>query len=171
MADNYSMASFAFACTASEAELLKSAFDLVAELYDDMGDTAEFDPALAASFPPIDQDSFSGLRSIFCDPDYPHLGADIDVVAQEDGSCAVCIFGTTAFQPDPVATLIQRCCPASLAEAPIAFEWAETCSRPRIDEFGGGYCVIFADDIDIRGTRSLLDEAVSRRSLVTLPES
>ena len=164
MADNFIMASFAFACTANEAELLKSAFDLVADLYDDMGDAAELEPALAASFPPIDQDPFSGLRSIFCDPDYPDLGADIDVGAQEDGTCAVFIYGTTAFQPDPVAILIQRCCPVSLAEAPIAFEWAETCSRPRIDEFGGGYCVIFADDIDIRGTRSLVDEALLRKS-------
>lgn len=170
MADNFTMASFAFACTQNEAELLKTAFEVVADLHE-MSETAEFDPCLAALFPPIDDDPFGGLRSIFSDPDYPNLGAAIDVTIREEGTSAVCIYGTEAFQPDPVAILIQRCCPASLATAPVAFEWAETCSKPRIDEFGGGYCVIFSDDIEIRGTRSLVDEAVSRRSLQILPAS
>lgn len=164
MADNYTMPSFAFACTPSEAELLKSAFEVAGQLHDDMCDETELDPVLAALFPPIDDDPFSGLRSIFCDPDYPDLGADIDVGAQEDRTSTVCIYGTIAFQPDPVAILIQRCCPISLAEAPVTFEWAEICSKPRIDEFGGGYCAIFPAHIDIRGTRSLVEEAVSRRS-------
>lgn len=40
------------------------------------------------------------------------------------------------------------------------FEWAATCSKPRIGEFGGGWCAVFADRIEIETTGEALSQAL-----------
>jgi len=52
-----------------------------------------------------------------------------------------------------LSVLLQRLYPECL---PIGFEWAYTCSRPRLDAYGGGYMVIYAHDIVQRATHDLL---------------
>lgn len=47
-----------------------------------------------------------------------------------------------------------------------AFEWAVTCSRPVIGEFGGGYCIVTPDDILFESTQDVCrDHLEALRSL------
>src|SRR5690606_21864015 len=65
-----------------------------------------------------------------------------------------------SFQPDPIATVIHRCCAESLCRGAIGFEWSESCSKPREGEFGGGWCAIFPDRIEMHSTREALSAAL-----------
>ena len=163
MADNYIAGSFAFRCTTGEAALIETAWELADDLMRDEA-PSEPDADILAAFPPDSPDDvWSGFRAIFIDMDYPSFGADmaVDSLPDDPGFCRVWIGSETDFQPTPIAALIHRCCPVTLADGPIGFEWAETCSRPRVDEFGGGWCAIFADRIDIESTGDALARALA----------
>jgi len=161
MADTYIQGSFAFRCTGTEAALIEEAVLVAGDL------SAHFDPdppsaAFCAAFPPTKPDDpWSGLCDTFPDPDFPEIGADF---AREDhpdapGVNIVSFASMIDFQPEAIAALIRRCCPATLDHAPIGFEWAVSCSKPRLGEFGGGWCVIHRDRIEIETTGERLVQA------------
>lgn len=50
---------------------------------------------------------------------------------------------------------IKRWCP----EETIGFEFSRSCSRPRLDEFGGGAVLITANGYDVRTTATLLTQS------------
>lgn len=162
MADHFIQGVFAFTCSIAEAALIEEAWQLAADL---MGD---FDPApisneLLAVFPPSLTDKpLSGFTAIFDDANFPDFGADIRIEnsIEDPKICTVAIFGTTDFQPWPIAGLIQRCCKSSLAIAPVGFDWSYTCNKPRLDSFGGGWCAVFQDRIEIELTREALSKAL-----------
>lgn len=167
MADMFTKASFAFACTRAELALLDDAFQASDELRFD-GDPEPPSHDLLALFPPTSPDDpWSGFCDAFPDPDFPSLGAVVsgdgphDEAAGAAETVSVWIYGDTDFQPAAVAEIIQRCCATTLARGPIGFEWAMTCSKPRIGEFGGGWCAIFADRIEIETTDEPLAEALA----------
>lgn len=58
---------------------------------------------------------------------------------------------------DALAILLQRLLPQSL---PIAFEWSYDCSRPRLDAYGGGWCLITADAIHAETTQERMEQAL-----------
>lgn len=62
---------------------------------------------------------------------------------------------STEPRPDlhALSVVLQRLSPEYL---PIGFEWAYTCSRPRLDAYGGGYMLIRAHDIVQHNTHDLL---------------
>ena len=162
MADIWIQGSFAFRCTAAECALIEEAANAGCVLAN--GDEPEPPSAvLLAAFPPGDgEDGWSGFRDAFVDPDFPVVGADFIAETCPDDPSAriVCFASMTDFDPENVAMLIQRCCPDTLAKGPIGFEWAVTCSRPRIGEFGGGWCAVFADRIEIETTGEALSQAL-----------
>lgn len=163
MADSWIHACFAFACSNAEMALLEEAFQASDDLMGryPIGDP---NPEFAAIFPTADHDDrWSGLRSIFSDPDYPTLGARLEGGNSADNPdvCTVVIAGATDFQPEPVAVLIQRCCTTTLMSTPIGFEWSTSCSGLKLGEFGGGWCAIFADRIEMMTTRQALLRALS----------
>lgn len=163
MADIYIQGSFAFICHVEEAETLGQAWYAVMSLRDDVEpDTPS--AALTTLFPPLDEgDPWSGLLTIFDNPDFPDFGADLQIDVDRDNRDMriVVICGMTDFQPAPIAKLIQRCCAQSLAQAPIGFEWAEVCSRPRVGHFRGGWCAIFPDRLEFESTLHALSAALS----------
>lgn len=149
MADTHIQASFGFTCSNREMALLEEAFLAAGDLSADL-DPDPPSPEFLAVFPPTDDDVWSGFRALFTDPDCPGLGAEIagGNTLEHPGRSDACIFGTTDFDPNAVAALIQRCCRESLELAPVGFEYVWTCSKPRPGEFGGGWCVIHPDRID-----------------------
>lgn len=161
MADIWIQGSFAFRCTAAECALIEEAANAGYALTN--GDQPEPpSAALLAAFPPDDRaDAWSGFRHAFVDPDFPVIGADFVGQPYPDDPHAriVCFASLADFDPENVAMLIQRCCVETLAKEPIGFEWAVTCSRPRVGEFGGGWCAIFADRIEIETTGEALSQA------------
>ncbi|MDF0487780.1 hypothetical protein PX554_06530 [Sphingomonas sp. H39-1-10] len=162
MHETYLAGSFAFACTNAEMALLEEAFQAASDLMTgfDPGDPSE---ELIAILPPIDPDDrWSGLRDLFGDPAFPAFGAALSGgnSLKTPAVCDVQIFGATDFQPEPIAKLVHRCCQTSLQEHPIGFEWGMTCSKPWSDEFGGGWCAIHADRIELHLTREGLAAAL-----------
>lgn len=162
MADCYVQGSFAFTCSHAEMALIEEAFQASYDLED--GDTpTKPTPEFLAAFPPVSSgESWSGFLAIFPDPDFPNFGVDFEGgnTLDRPGVSTVIFSSTTDFQPDALAALIQRCCQATLRQAPIGFEWSFSCSRPRVGEFGGGWCAVFADRIEIETTREALARAI-----------
>ena len=154
MADHYVQGSFAFTCTARESALIEEAWQHASDLLADLAPgepSAEF---LAAFMPTDLANPFNGLLEIFDDPDFPDFGAEIEIAGA--AQCIVAIYGTTDFQPGPIAELIRRCYQESLEVAPVGFVWCYGCSRPRRDSFGGGWCAIFADHVEFASAQEEL---------------
>ncbi len=166
MAETYFQGSFAFTCTNAEMALIEEAFQASCDLTAGLEVSAPSTEFLTV-FPPVAlDDPWSGFRDIFCDPDFPTFGVDFEggnSIGDAD-ICTAILFGTTDFQPEPIATLLHRCCQESLRKRPIGFEWAVACSKPRIGEFGGGFCAIFADRIVIQSTSEGLATAMVERN-------
>ncbi|MCP3732157.1 hypothetical protein M9978_17175 [Sphingomonas sp. MG17] len=164
MADTYIQACFVFSCTAAEWSLLQEAFTLSLDL------CAELTPeprsaAFMALFPASGSDPWAGFSALFGGSSLPDFGCDLAGGAEMEGTrWQAIISAETSFEPDAVAQLIQRCCNETLAQGPIGFEWSVSCSRQRIDEFGGGWCAVFADRIVLRWTRDQLRSAMAEAS-------
>lgn len=161
MADHMTQGAFAFHCTKPECALLAETFRAARELRE--GTAPDPSPALLAAFPPGETDErWSGFLALFPDPDFPYFGTSFipDDVQDDPSRAEVAIFGDQDFEPEAIAALIQRCCPATLAAKPIGFEWADSCSAPRVDSFGGGWCAIFPDRIEFGTTGEALARAL-----------
>lgn len=162
MADSYVQGSFAFTCSHAEMALIEEAFQASYDLGD--GDTpTEPTSEFLAAFPPITSDDpWSGFLAIFDDPDFPNFGVDFEGgnTLDRPGVSAISFSSMTDFQPSALAELIRHCCQTTLREAPIGFEWACSCSRPRIGHFSGGWCAVFADRVEIETTGEALSHAM-----------
>ena len=153
MADYYCQTSFAIAISADEAALLSEIDPLLRVLGDGFETAAEAEaaytdtsPAFQAMFPKGDHgDPFAELTALFDDPNWPTLGVDLDIRPNADHPETVSLFvsGDDA-RPFDLAALLQRVCPTAL---PFRFGWAYTCSRHRLDAFGGGYMEVGADTL------------------------
>lgn len=165
MADHYVQGSFAFTCTARESALIEEAWQHAADL---LGDFTPGEPSaefLAAFMPDELANPFNGLLAIFDDPAFPEFGAELEIAGGVE--TIVSIYGTTDFQPGPIAELIRRCCQESLKDGPVGFNWNYSSSRPRLDSFGGGWCAIFADHVEFETTQEQLARRLNGR--VTAP--
>jgi len=171
MADCYVQGSFAFICTHAEMALIEEAFQASYDL--EAGDTpGDPTPEFLTAFPPLEPgDPWSGFVAIFPDPDFPNFGVEFEGGSAFDRPeiSTVHFYSTTDFQPDALAQLIRHCCQETLRQAPIGFEWAFSCSRPRVGEFGGGACAIFADRVVFETTRAMLERTLADGSAGTLP--
>ena len=153
MADYFCQTSFAIAISADEAALIREIDPLLRVLGDGFAAAPEAEAAYAhtsaafqALFPKGDHgDPFLELTSLFDDPTWPTIGVDLEPRpdAERPGTVALYVSGDDA-RPFDLAALLQRVCPSAL---PFRFGWAYTCSRPRLDAFGGGYMEVSADGI------------------------
>jgi len=53
------------------------------------------------------------------------------------------LYSEETFNPEALAAAVCEFQGRFRSQAPWSFEWAETCSKPRLDEFGGGACVCY----------------------------
>jgi len=162
MADHFIQGSFAFTCSIAEAALIEEAWQLAADLMGEFEPDSISDELLAVFPPTISDKPLSGFTAIFDDANFPDLGAEIRVAnsLEDPKTCTVTIYSTIDFQPWPIAGLIQRCCQSSLAVAPVGFDWSYSCNKPRLDSFGGGWCAVFSDRIEIETTKEVLSKAL-----------
>ncbi|WP_240339341.1 hypothetical protein [Novosphingobium sp. BW1] len=166
MADSYVQGSFSFNCTHAELALIEEAFEAS---YAFMAEDTPSDPSpeFLAVFPPVKPDDpWSGFLAIFPDPDFPDFGVEFEAgnACDHPEVSTVILYSTTDFQPDALAQLIRHCCQDTLRQAPIGFEWACTCSRPKLGEFGGGACAISAGGIAFKTTGAMLSDMLSQKS-------
>ena len=71
----------------------------------------------------------------FDDDDY----CGIQVELEPEGAW---IYGEESFDPDQAAELVQTLLDELEIEEPFVFSWAYSCSKMRLDEFGGGACLV-----------------------------
>ena len=153
MADYYTQTSFAIHVSEDEAALINEIDPLLRALADGFETAAEAEAAYAATsaqfqaaFPKgADGDPFFELTSLFDDPTWPTIGCDMETRSDSErpGYLQLWVNGDDV-RPFDLAALLQRVCPSAL---PFRFGWAYTCSRHRIDAFGGGYMEVGANGI------------------------
>jgi len=153
MADYYTQTSFAIHVSEDEAALINEIDPILRALADGFETAAEAEAAYAATsagfqtaFPKgADGDPFFELTSLFDDPTWPTIGCDMETRSDSErpGYLQLWVNGDDV-RPFDLAALLQRVCPSAL---PFRFGWAYTCSRHRIDAFGGGYMEVGTNGI------------------------
>jgi hypothetical protein len=63
-------------------------------------------------------------------------------IQPEHGGTALCICDEVTGDPQQVILFVQRCAEAFGLTGRWGFQWANTCSRPRVNAFGGGAHVL-----------------------------
>lgn len=96
----------------------------------------------------------------FAEEEYIGFIATID----EDG---IWIYSDESGTPDHVVPLAQEFLLKFDPRGYIAFEWAETCSRPILDQFGGGAIFITATSVQYTNTVSWVNERVKEHEEAT----
>ena len=163
MANNYLQAAFAVTVTASEARLIAAVLHAVEAIDSGMeGDeaaalTAELGPEFAAAFPGDDANPLAGVMSIFPDPDFPCLDADVRIEDGPEADTRIASFSGDQFGVEQVANLLFACAKSAF---PIGFQYAFTCDRLRHDEFGGGAVVITDGGIHYHSTSDIIRAAI-----------
>ncbi len=61
---------------------------------------------------------------------------------------------------DAAASVIQRFFKDARLNGCCGFTWSETCSKPRLDSFGGGACFITAMDIEWNSPHTWLEKKI-----------
>ena len=170
MANTYIQAAFAVTMSAADAALLGKAEEAIDVL--DLHDGDSDDPALtaafaalgdgfAAVFPPQDGDPFASFIALFDDPDFAYLNAEISFgEADDDGNVTAFISGAQ-INVDNIAQLLFHCAKSAL---PCGFQYAWTCDKLRIDEFGGGAVAITEAGVEYFSTSEILAKALARAS-------
>ena len=168
MADNYVQAAFAVTMTAAEAKLVaacEEAIDILDAARDDQDEIAlglafgKLGPDFAAAFPRQPHNPFRSFAAIFDDPDFICLGAEIFIgEPEENGLVTVSCYGSH-INPDNVAALFFHCAKSAL---PFGFEYAWTCDKFRLSEFGGGAVFITTEGLQHFNTNRMLDEALAK---------
>jgi hypothetical protein len=153
MSDYYTQTCFVIHVSEDEAALIDEIDPLLRALSDGFETAAEAEAAYAATsaqfqavFPKgADGDPFFALTSLFDDPIWPSVGCDLETqpIPDRPGHFQLWVSGDDV-RPFDLASLLQRTCPSAL---PFRFGWAYTCSRHRIDAFGGGYMEVGSDRI------------------------
>lgn len=162
MADVFVQSCFAFDCTEAEFLTLRECFDVAVTLGTEDEPDAPSTRFLSL-FPPEGNDPWASFLALFDDPVFPQFGAELSGSMEDSGEAFMAtVSADLCFEPMAVARLLQRCCQMSLAKSPIGFEWSVTCSRQRIDEFGGGWCAVFSDRIECTSTSEALSRVLNR---------
>ena len=151
MADYFTQTSFVVHADAEEAAILPEVDELLVALQDGFAsphDAMEVWQATSERFrrlfPADDPDKpFDRFTALFDDESFPFHGADI-ACRPDPESEARAILEVSGFEVDPVAlaNLLRVVLPSAL---PFRFGWAETCSRPLINAFGGGFIEVTVD--------------------------
>jgi hypothetical protein len=80
------------------------------------------------------------LARLLSDPDY----VGFSWAFEDDGS--LWVYSDTSGTPEDAAALVQEFLSRFRPDDVLAFEWANTCSRPRLDAYGGGAVVVTAEE-------------------------
>lgn len=171
MADYFTQTSFAIHVDADEAAILPEIEEVIAALQDGFPSSDGTMAAWRATserfrrlFPADDPEKpFARFTTLFNDETYLCHGADIRC-SLDPARAGVAILEVSGDEVDPfaLAHLLRIVLPSSL---PFRFGWAETCSRMRVDAFGGGFMEVMADRlIPLHG----LGQDVNRQRLVVV---
>jgi hypothetical protein len=80
---------------------------------------------------------------------------------EDDG---IWIYAAESISVDLMVVILQAYLKKFHPNSFIGFQWADTCSKPRLDEFGGGAVYISADDVEFMSTGRWLYEQFAEAS-------
>ena len=80
----------------------------------------------------------------------------------DDGSRDLWLYATESGSPEQVAFLVQQFLRRFRPEQCWSLTYAETCSKPRIGEFGGGAVFVTAGHVDFANARDFIEEQRAR---------
>jgi hypothetical protein len=167
MEDYWKHLSFNISCSEADANLFLETIEALAEIsdidYDPISCRLPISDELLKRCPalPLPNDfpdqwlNWSGLLDGIDDYDNLVLGVDIRYNAETN---ELWIHEDCGYADiHALALLIQRLLPSAL---PIGFEWSLDCSKPRLDAYGGGWCLITKDQIRFENTGCQLHAAM-----------
>ena len=137
MANNYLQFSFAIALNnEGEREWVESLLS-TASVADELWDLEE-------NISEFDKERMDLFREVF--PEFPDT-CSLDFDFKINGNNELWIYAEDGMgNPALAADFIQHYLKVFDPKAHVSFEFAETCSKPRIDEFGGGAVIITAEN-------------------------
>ena len=112
---------------------------------------------------PADQEAtpscWVNLAARLAGEDLEYLGCE-HLEYQEDGK--LWIGGMESFNPEYVAILLHEWMLAfDIKDRAVSFQYAETCSKPRCDEFGGGAVVVSHSGIEFLHTATWVEQTIN----------
>ena len=137
--------------TREDIEKLKTVFNLFAKFGEELGTWSEEDfRETGLNFNP---ERITLFRSIV-DQSMGSIGVQTAVLEQEeeDDHVSLVISSDESIDIDATANIIQDWLREIGSDEPVQFEWANICSKPLVDGFGGGAIHITRDRIESMNT-------------------
>ncbi|MEP9404561.1 hypothetical protein [Sphingomonas sp. VNH70] len=168
MSNIYTKVAFGLSITTLQAQNIETAtmleFDeaLDAEGTERLAAYADLGPEFAEIFPPGDEDPFATFLDLFDDPEHVQFGVDFVTAGPlPDGSVRLSVTGDHA-DVSAIGRLLHRVLfhDADDDALPFGFEYARTCDRHRLGEFGGGYVVATREGVRFEDTALQLQHAL-----------
>ena len=145
MADNYLQFSFSVMCTKKEGEWFK-------RFWSELSDHVYSERRGSALEPPPTPliKEFISMEPELKDPDNMDCSS-LDVSVSQEGLLYFLWFHSDEgagpyFTAQVVRFFLHKCRPGK--NDYVGFTWAETCSKMRLDQFGGGACFITKDKVE-----------------------
>lgn len=152
MANNYTNVSFEFPCSSQQATQLTNAFDL--------DNCSAKDIIFSSTLASVWNDIDAMMKDITGEPSDEELQFGLTGFGYNEGEFYLYGDNTNLQQ---VASVIQTIVKPS---KPIVMEWSNDCSKPITDSYGGGVCVIFADKLVFKTTRSMADDIINEATVL-----
>jgi hypothetical protein len=160
MANNYLQFSFAIPnITGDEAAWIREYLAYAERIAD--YDNDAWSAAIKDQVPPAHDPLYASVQ------DNGSLGFEWEI-DDEDG---LWIYAEESGDPDSAALLVQKFLATHRPNAYVGFEWAATCSKMRLDEFGGGAAIITATEITWNSTSAWVQEQKDRLHTLHLTEA
>jgi len=145
MADNFTSTSFDVRATKKQYEWLERLHNAVCGRV--VGDEPDVDGDVGEAYAALEEFDDCGIDTL-------------DYVTDGDGPPHIWISGDAEANCDYIAALMQQFLRHFDVAGAICFQWAEHCSRPIADSFGGGAYVVTKDAIECMTTGSWAYDAM-----------
>ena len=124
-----------------------------------VGDREYSENDLPADFAP-EQVTWEGFRVFRSrnSPDDEFLDFEFSFDKGDDGSRDLRLYATESGNPDQVAYVVQQFLRRFRPDQCWSLTYAESCSKPRISEFGGGAVFVTADRVEFFGSHDFVQQ-------------
>lgn len=105
---------------------------------------------------------YADFANLFDDPQY--ISLTFAVEANPGKPASLWVYTEESGSPEDAAAAVQAFLAKFRPAEILGFEWANTCSKPRLDSFGGGAALVTADEVVWFNPSRMLAEAIAARA-------
>jgi hypothetical protein len=102
---------------------------------------------------------YAALMDAMSDTEYPDFSTGFEPA--ENGTPGLWIYGDQSGTPEDAATFVQAFLAKFRPDKAVGFEFANTCSKPRLDAFGGGAAFVTAEGAEFIHGSTWLAERIN----------